>query len=243
MLGLVFASLLLTPGQTELPTRVLTLPLESSSVPKEALAVLDGRIAKVLAEDEDLEVITQEDLKRMAELEAERAALGCDSDSCLAEIAGALGADLVVYGRVAKLGEKLILQLNMFDATKAGSTARDELEAADLEELAAGLPRVVAKLVAERFGRAPPPAPDGDAPGPGLFVLGGGGAVAAAGAVGVIGMAVVLAAGAGLFFLHPDLGPRQVGQLAAWVGTVGVGLAAVVVVGGAGVAGVGLVLE
>ena len=56
----------------------------------------------------------------MVELEAEKQSIGCNDDSnCLAELAGALGADLVVYGELGKLGNQYMLQQSLFD-TKAG---------------------------------------------------------------------------------------------------------------------------
>lgn len=41
--------------------------------------------------------------------------MGCGDSSCLAEIAGAMGAEFVVFGDVGKLGETFVINLNLFD--------------------------------------------------------------------------------------------------------------------------------
>jgi hypothetical protein len=67
-------------------------------------------------------------------LQAEKQNAGCDdSGSCMAEIAGALGASLVVFGDVGKLGELLVVNLNLFNVDLAQSQGRVTIEAPSLE--------------------------------------------------------------------------------------------------------------
>ncbi len=75
------------------------------------------------------------DAERAIELEGERAELGCAESSCLAEIAGALGADLVVFGDVSRLDALLVVNLNVFDSTQATSVARSSFTAGSIDEV------------------------------------------------------------------------------------------------------------
>jgi hypothetical protein len=82
--------------------RVLVLQPEAKS--KESKPVSDavaGLIPVELAPVTSFDVLSTADVQQMVELEAEKAAMGCADNSCLAELAGALGADLVVYGDVS----------------------------------------------------------------------------------------------------------------------------------------------
>lgn len=92
-------------------------------------------VAVELATLEHFDVLTSADLKQLAELEVERQSVGCSDTSCLAEIAGALGASLVVFGDVGKLGDLLIVNVSLFDSEKARSLGRASVRTSSLEEL------------------------------------------------------------------------------------------------------------
>jgi hypothetical protein len=133
---------------------VLLLDLESveSEVARDKVSVLQGRIAATLAERNDFDLVTSGDLKAMTALEADKSLVGCDQSSCLAELAAALGARYVVFGRVSKLDENyLVLQLNLFDSTSARAVGRTETDGASLKDLVEKTPAAVQQLFA-RFG-------------------------------------------------------------------------------------------
>jgi hypothetical protein len=134
--------------------QVLLLDLESveSEVARDKVSVLQGRIAATLAERNDLDLVTAGDLKAMTALEADKSLVGCDQSSCLAELAAALGARYVVFGRVSKLDENyLVLQLNLFDSTSARAVGRTETDGASLKDLVEKTPAAVQQLFG-RFG-------------------------------------------------------------------------------------------
>src|SRR5690606_26203983 len=79
--------------------------------------------------------------------------MGCASESCLAELAGALDAEQVVTGSLARLGESWFIQVMRVDARKGltvghasrrkkGATIDDVLDElpAMAKELCAGMP-------------------------------------------------------------------------------------------------------
>lgn len=78
-----------------------------------------GRIAELLGKRDGVEVIAPDDIRAFLEKEAEKQLLGCDEDSCLAEIGGMLGADVLVKGRVAKIEQGFAVSLNSVDARRA----------------------------------------------------------------------------------------------------------------------------
>lgn len=80
---------------------------------------LTARIADIVGRREGVEVIAPDDIRAVLEKEAERQLLGCDEESCLAEIGGALGADVLIKGRVSKLQDGYGVSLSAVDATNA----------------------------------------------------------------------------------------------------------------------------
>jgi hypothetical protein len=87
------------------------------------------------------------EIRNLVALEGEKHALGCDDQSCLAEVAGAMGASFVVFGRLSKLGGTMILQMGLFDAEKAEAVGRETVKATSIDDIAVKLDGMVDKLV------------------------------------------------------------------------------------------------
>jgi TolB-like protein len=153
------------PSQAEGETRLLMMDLTTTGVQDETAALVGELISVELSKFSDLEVFSGADVKRMVELEADKAAAGCEDTSCLADIAGALGARYVIYGRMGKLGSRYIITLNLFDAEEAKAIARRDIKSADLDEVSDKLNATVDELVRPLVGNAavdeklPPPKP------------------------------------------------------------------------------------
>jgi TolB-like protein len=62
-------------------------------------------------------VLSRSDIRGILSLEAEKQLLGCatDSESCMAELAGALGADYLVNGTVSRIEGSVLLSLRLTD--------------------------------------------------------------------------------------------------------------------------------
>ncbi len=127
---------------------MLLLDLTTAGVPPEQVKVLDGSVAAAL-DDQGVDAVTRADLRTMASVAADLSTAGCnsDSDSCLAELAAALGADLVVSGQVGRLDTTYVLQLSLFDANAGRAMAREELRGQALTLLADRIPDAVARLI------------------------------------------------------------------------------------------------
>jgi hypothetical protein len=123
---------------------------------------VEPRIAKVVSEAvvvelrklDGLAVVSLEEVRNMLDLEADKAALGCsDDDSCLADVADALGVDGLVTGDLTHTGTETSFTMRRIDQREArtvGSVSR-RLKPANGEEFLA----VVGESVAELFPELP----------------------------------------------------------------------------------------
>lgn len=205
-------------------------------------------------------VMTGDDIQSLMALEAGKQATGCESESCLAEIAGALGAELVVTGRVGRLGSLYVVKLSLIEPASASTLGLETLEAESVEDFAKRLRPLSKRFAALAYGETyteeaakPPVAQAPTTPAPaaeesegglgtmlliGGSVIGGGALVTAvaAGAFATVGLiAVNDATTAGTDKeLHRNLGPTLLSVAAA--------AGAIAVVGG-GIAAAGIFVE
>jgi hypothetical protein len=130
----------------EKPT-ILILKLSSQSLDKETLNGLDALLEVEISKYENFESLSTNDVKQLLELEKEKQLAGCFDDSCLGELAGALGAQYLIFGDAGKLGSNLMVTLSLFDAEKAQSSSRVLLQGADVDALAKTFPQGVEDLL------------------------------------------------------------------------------------------------
>ncbi|MBN2695010.1 hypothetical protein JXR93_10130 [bacterium] len=67
----------------------------------------------------NLSIISKTDITSMIQHEAQKEILGCNEDSCMAEIGGALGVDKIVLGNVGQIGNSFIITLKLADVKNA----------------------------------------------------------------------------------------------------------------------------
>lgn len=143
--------------------KILVMDLAAEgAVDPGTVQTLTGIISAELAGYLALDVMANADVRRMLELEGQKQSVGCGDSSCLADIAGAMGARLVVFGSLGKLGDSLVVHLNLYDSDKATSVGRQFVEAKDVAELPKLLrPKLRALLerIFQEEGLVMPPAP------------------------------------------------------------------------------------
>ena len=195
-----------------LPVAALVVLLGQTAHPKIAVPALeatDGSRAladsltlliptEVRKRDRAAQVISSAEVQNMLGLERQKALLGCDSSSCLTELAGALGVDELLAGKIGKIGQTFVLELRRMDVNNARVIATTTRTLRGEED---GLIEAVQSAVAELYplqGAANPPLalerPPEAGHGPTLggsrllpALIGGAGlAVAAAGTVGIV---------------------------------------------------------
>ena len=64
------------------------------------------------------------DIREMIDLESQKQALGCEQESCLAELGGALGVPLLIVPSLGKLGGVYLLALKINDVENAKVSVR-----------------------------------------------------------------------------------------------------------------------
>lgn len=149
--------------------RVIVLEFShSADVSVDVAQTLTGLATASLHRYEQIRIVSGAELAELMELEGEKAAVGCDDDGCLAEIAGALGARFAVSGRIATLGELQVLQMRLMDVTQAEGLSRVVRNAKGLEvfvaQMDAAADELVApalKRIAEEGGSVAPPRTEG----------------------------------------------------------------------------------
>ncbi len=83
-------------------------------------------VAEQVSKTPGYSAISQAEIASLLGVEKQKQMLGCSSSqSCLAEIGGALGAKLVLSGSLGKVGESHVLQLQLLDTQKAQVKARE----------------------------------------------------------------------------------------------------------------------
>ena len=173
--------------------RVLLMNLKTAGVDENTANLIGDLMAVKLSKNPQIEVVNSGDIKRMMELESDKARAGCDDDSCLADLAGALGARYVIYGTLGKLGSRYVTTLNLFDAELGKAINRADVQAESMDVVSDRLDFALHDLVAPMTlandfkidkqnrsadsGESPPLAPAPTSTPLGLFLAGGGGVV------------------------------------------------------------------
>lgn len=231
--------------------RMLVLDLQALNENAEVAKVLSGLLTESVARYEEFETVSSQDISALVSLEAEKQSMQCDDNSCLGEIAGALGTRYVVFGSVGKLADLTVLQLNLFDADKAVSVGRQSIKGKDLAALSDEVDPAVAQLLAPLAPNAPVAAAqpktgasaaesNEDLNWPMLIA---GGATAAVGVIGIVTMGGV-AFGLEQVAAEPDNAPQdkedaiQNGRLALG----GAAVCTIITAAGAAIAALVLVL-
>lgn len=160
--------------------RILVLDFRDDGIGPNAVRVIHDTLVSHLAKNAKLDVLSSEDVRRAVQREAERReATNCDEEGCIAEIAEALGAQLTIFGTAGKLGDLVVVNVNLYDSRAARSVGRETIEVGSLEELPGPLRRAGDKLTAQLLGE---PVDDAPALGPMFWtgaVVGGAGLVTA----------------------------------------------------------------
>ncbi len=112
------------------------------------MEALTDMLANSLRQAGDLKVVGKSDIGAVLSLEENRKLLGCDNDSCMAELGGALGVQYLVSGNLSLFGQTYLLNLKLLDVRKVEivrGVSRSITGAED--QLVAALPEAARELV------------------------------------------------------------------------------------------------
>lgn len=109
-------------------TTVVVMDLErADEFPSEIHSTVIGAVTESLEKTRAFKALAMQDVKDMLSMEAFKQQAGCDSASCMAEIAGALGADYMISGSIVQSGaegESFVLELRLIDSAAARTAGR-----------------------------------------------------------------------------------------------------------------------
>ncbi len=138
--------------------RIAVMPVGSGEgVPGRTAEAVTEAVAAAVRRYGGAEVITQKEIVAVLSLEQQKQMLGCQSDSCMAELGGALGVDRMISGDLAKLGESWLFHLKLMDVVKVKVIAQSDrrLRRGSIDDVLDVLPAMVVEL----FPPASKPAP------------------------------------------------------------------------------------
>ncbi len=147
-------------ADTVAPVKLASPGLRGLDVPPEELTYFSEELAQRLSA-EGLQVVTHAEVAALLGLERQRQLLGCGDDpsSCLAELGGALGAEGVVLGSLARIEGEYRLTAKVLSARdgrllgQATAAAKDKL---GLVNALTGVARVLVPQVVQALGRPLP---------------------------------------------------------------------------------------
>jgi hypothetical protein len=108
-----------------------------------------------------LDVVTTKEIAVLLGMERQKQLLGCSEGSCIAEMAAALGADAVVLGDVAKVGNEVQLNLKVISATNGRTLATYTDRASNDDAVVDSLTKAAARFTIDVCTALGRPVPDG----------------------------------------------------------------------------------
>lgn len=108
--------------------KVVVLDLRGTGIDTETRNALTQVLSETLDDLGPFSTLSSRDVASMLEMERQKALLGCDDDSCFAEVGVALGANLLVSGSVVRIGKTAQIQLqltNVLESQVIGRASRE----------------------------------------------------------------------------------------------------------------------
>jgi len=136
---------------------VAILSLDGNKAAQDDAPGVASILASTLAESSRIKVITEAEIAALIGVERQRSLMAggeCATDSCMTELAGALGSRYLVAGRLDRYGDRYILTTSLFDSRSASSLAkpRAEAEQAKLPEAAASIGEQIRAALGDKVG-------------------------------------------------------------------------------------------
>lgn len=148
---LLWTMALLAAGPTGPATSLLVFPVDApADVPPHLKAALSERLVTTARQARAFaQVHSTQDLSTVMDMQRQRQLLDCDSSSCMAEIADALGADVLLRASLARVGTRYQLDARLVSAHSATVMGAAAAQTCSLEEdqLVPALAFLVAQLL------------------------------------------------------------------------------------------------
>ena len=134
---LIFALCALLAAPAVFASQIVAMDVDpAGGVKKRIATALTPMLHSELSRVQGISLITQDDIRAMLKLDATKGSVGCDDSSCLADIAGALGAELLVTAKLGRVGRSYNLTLTLIQVDGAQVLRRVNGQAKGSEEAA-----------------------------------------------------------------------------------------------------------
>lgn len=118
--------------------QIVALDLEpKGNTPKRIAEALSPLLVAELARREGMSVISQADVRALLELEADKQLAGCSETSCMTDIAGSLGAELLCTSTLGRVGNEWVVTMTLIQVDGAKAVRRSTGRARGGDEKAA----------------------------------------------------------------------------------------------------------
>lgn len=150
---LPLAALLLTaPAQAEAPGLKVLVLEPTGDAPAGVKTAVRATLVTEIANLDDFNAVSTQELAAVMGVEAEKQALGCNESSCLTDVAGALNADLVVVTQISALAETFLISVSAFSSATTSIVSAHQVRATGEVEIpfviTSGLEPLLSPLVA-----------------------------------------------------------------------------------------------
>ena len=124
------------------------LPANASVELQSAARTLEGQVAEALARHAGFDVVTRVELGSLVGAALQAQLLGCDAESCMADIADAMGTQLMVTQRLDLADGYWNLLSTLLDVREARALRRAQIRARGLDQLLASVDILARTLAA-----------------------------------------------------------------------------------------------
>jgi hypothetical protein len=122
----------------------------AGNVPVHVPSLVTSLLLSELAKVHNLTTVSSKDIDNMLSVERKKDLIGCTSASCLAEIGGALGAELVLYGELGQLGSRFSVNVTILNSRTGQAAGRvSVLVPANEDAIADETPQLAREIVAK----------------------------------------------------------------------------------------------
>ncbi|MBI5511989.1 MAG: hypothetical protein HY903_24795 [Deltaproteobacteria bacterium] len=136
-----------------MPRQAAVLELAASGIEADVVRNLTDLLTAEASKIPGYKVISHAEIKDMIGFELQKQSVGCEEASCLAQIGGALGVDLIVTGSFGRLGDTFVVNVRLINITRGETESRVSETIAGRMDLLPDFIRTVAWRLFE--GRVP----------------------------------------------------------------------------------------
>jgi len=148
----MIAALLLAAPETieEEKQTILVAPLKAVGVSSIFAEILTEDLRTFVGRSDRFSLVTPEEMAAIDKELARQLSGGCDEASCIAELGGALGAQLMATGIVSKVGERLSVNVKLVDIATVTAKRVSARRASSIELLQDQMAPLVAELLGDK---------------------------------------------------------------------------------------------